>query len=128
AGPPRADDRLSRARTRHHDWGRAPNQPVSPGRRDRSTRAMTAPSDPSRARRLVLAYGWNATAYQILNPGIDHWFSAAGDAVVGYVRRHRVRVVAGAPVCAEDRLAGVVDEFGAAARLHGDRVCYFGAE
>ncbi|MEO8452525.1 MAG: DUF2156 domain-containing protein [Gemmatimonadota bacterium] len=89
---------------------------------------MTVPPEPSRARRLVLAHGWNATAYQILNPGIDHWFSAAGDAVVGYVRRHRVRVVAGAPVSAEERLPAVVEEFAAAARRQGDRVCYIGAE
>ena len=27
------------------------------------------------ARELVMSYGWNATCYQILNPGIEHWFS-----------------------------------------------------
>ena len=27
------------------------------------------------ARELVLRYGWNATAYQIINPGIELWFS-----------------------------------------------------
>ncbi|MGH7621388.1 MAG: phosphatidylglycerol lysyltransferase domain-containing protein, partial [Gemmatimonadaceae bacterium] len=80
-----------------------------------------------RARELVLSYGWNATAYQILNPGIAHWFSVANDAVVGYARHRRVRVVAGAPVCAPERLQSVVAEFAADARAHGDRVCYFGA-
>lgn len=79
------------------------------------------------ARDLVMAYGWNATAYQIINPGITHWFSARGDAVVGFVRSHGVRVVAGAPVCARDRLAEVAQEFEAHARAAGDRVCYFGA-
>jgi lysylphosphatidylglycerol synthetase-like protein (DUF2156 family) len=59
------------------------------------------------ARDLVLAHGWNATADQILNPGIRHWFAAAGDAVVGYVTEGRVRVVAGAPVATEARLAAV---------------------
>jgi len=81
----------------------------------------------ARARELVLEHGWNATAYQILNPGIAHWFSRAGDAVIGYVRRSGVRVVAGAPVCAPDRLRDVVAEFAADARATGDRVCYFGA-
>jgi phosphatidylglycerol lysyltransferase len=81
----------------------------------------------ARARELVMAFGWNATAYQIINPGIAHWFSARGDAVVGYVPRHGVRVVAGAPVCARDRLASVVAEFDAHARAAGARVCYFGA-
>jgi phosphatidylglycerol lysyltransferase len=81
----------------------------------------------ARARRLVLAHGWNATAYQILNPGITHWFSRDGEAVVGFVRHAGTRVVAGAPVCREDRLAEVVEEFSASAAAAGERVCYFGA-
>ncbi|AHG91273.1 Lysylphosphatidylglycerol synthetase, domain of unknown function DUF2156 [Gemmatirosa kalamazoonensis] len=81
-----------------------------------------------RVRELVLAHGWNATAYQIVNPGIQHWFAAGGDAVVGYVRHARTRVVAGAPVCAADRLASVVEEFERASTAAGDHVCYFGAE
>jgi len=32
-----------------------------------------------RARKLVLEYGWNATAYQILNPGLKLWFPRAVD-------------------------------------------------
>ncbi len=85
-------------------------------------------TDVDRARTLVLRHGWNATAYQILNPGIAHWFSAAGDAVLGYARFHGVHVVAGAPICAADRLAGVVDEFEREVRGVGHHVCYFGAE
>lgn len=80
-----------------------------------------------RARELVLRHGWNATAYQILNPGIALWFAAGGDAVIGFVRRSGVRVVAGAPVCAPERLRDIVGEFAADARGAGDRVCYFGA-
>ncbi|HST07694.1 MAG TPA: DUF2156 domain-containing protein [Gemmatimonadaceae bacterium] len=81
----------------------------------------------ARARQLVLEYGWNATAYQILNPGIALWLSEAGDAVVGYVRHRRTLVVAGAPVCALDRLDAVFAEFLAYASSRGNRVCYFGA-
>lgn len=84
-------------------------------------------TDFTRARRLVRAHGWNATAYQILNPGISHWFSSAGDAVVGFVEHAGTRVVAGAPVCAADRLMEVVAEFGVAARVARRQVCYFGA-
>jgi phosphatidylglycerol lysyltransferase len=80
------------------------------------------------ARSLVLRHGWNATAYQVVNPGIAWWFSSEGDAVIGFVRRHGVRVVAGAPVCAGHRLAAVVDAFEAEAADAGERVCYFGAE
>lgn len=80
------------------------------------------------ARELVRAYGWNTTCSQILNPGIRHWFSQEGDAVVGYVRRAGVRVVVGAPVCAEERLDDALDEWHADADRARDGVCYFGAE
>ncbi len=88
---------------------------------------QSAPPDVMRARALILRNGWNATAYQILNPGFALWFSAAGDAVVGYVRRVGVNVVAGAPVCAVERLTAVHEEFVEASRAMGSRVCYFGA-
>lgn len=76
-----------------------------------------------RARQLVLRHGWNATSYQILNPGINLWFSADGSAVTGYVESHGVRVVAGAPICADDRLPEVARDFESAAP--GANVCYF---
>ena len=85
-------------------------------------------ADVERARALILEHGWAATAYQILNPGISHWFSASGDAVLGYARFHGVYVVAGGPVCAEPRIEMVVDEFEREARADGSHVCYFGAE
>ena len=86
------------------------------------------PDDLVRARALILRYGWNSTVYQILNPGIRLWFSAAGDAVVGYSAQRGVQVVVGAPVCAETRLAEVAREFEAAASRKGARVCYFSSE
>ena len=36
---------------------------------------MLSDSEHEKARALVLRFGWNATAYQILNPGIELWFS-----------------------------------------------------
>ncbi len=106
-----------------------------PGGARRAPRgAVPAPPDPrrpdpawARARALVMAHGWNAVAYQILNPGIDRWFAAAGDAVVGYASYAGTRVVAGGPVCAVERVAAVADEFAADARGRGERVVYFGA-
>src|SRR5215475_1765420 len=80
------------------------------------------------ARELVLRYGWNATAYQIINPGIELWFSPTCEAVIGFVRAHNTLVVAGAPVCANERLADVATEFERDAWRGGKRVCYFGAE
>lgn len=82
----------------------------------------------ARARELVLSYGWNSTAFQIVNPGIRRWFSAEGDAVVGFVPAGGFRVVAGAPVCSAERLPQVASEFEAAARNEGEEVCYFCAE
>jgi phosphatidylglycerol lysyltransferase len=86
------------------------------------------PLDIQRVRELVLRYGWNTTAYQILNPGISHWFAAAGDAVLGYVQHFGARIVAGAPVCAQVRLAEVAAEFERDSATDGWRVCYFCAE
>ena len=80
-----------------------------------------------RARHLVMTYGWNATVYQILNPGMTLWFSQSVDGVVGYVPYRRIWVVAGAPVCDEARLSEVIEEFESAAARRGRRVCYFGA-
>ncbi|HEU4700590.1 MAG TPA: DUF2156 domain-containing protein [Gemmatimonadales bacterium] len=96
------------------------------------------PDELARTRELVLTYGWNTTVYQILNPGMTRWFAppdgadGAGprdpDAVVAFRRYHRVRVVAGAPVCAAGRLAAVAAAFEREAQAQRQRVCYFGAE
>lgn len=80
------------------------------------------------ARRLVMEYGWNATAYQIVNPGISLWFAHGDDAVIGYVERRRTRVVAGGPVCAAARVTEVVSEFERQCAAEHFHVCYFGAE
>jgi len=80
------------------------------------------------ARELVLSYGWNSTCYQILNPGIEHWFSSLRRGVAGYTRRHGVLLVAGAPVCALESLREVCREFEGFARRQGCHVCYVCAE
>jgi phosphatidylglycerol lysyltransferase len=89
--------------------------------------ATSADGERETARALVLQHGWNATAYQILNPGIDLWFSAGRDAVVGFVNYNDTLVVAGAPVCALARLESVAAEFVEDAHARRQRVCYFGA-
>jgi phosphatidylglycerol lysyltransferase len=80
-----------------------------------------------RARNLVMRYGWNVVSYQILNPGMDLWFSRRHEAVIGYIRRHGVRVVAGAPICDEKNLREVVQEWESEAKRAGESVCYFAA-
>lgn len=89
----------------------------------------SAPSETlDRVRELVTRWGWNATAYQILNPGIERWFSAEGDAVVGFVTYGGFRVVAGSPVCPPERLAAVIEEFESASRERRLATCYFAAD
>ena len=79
-------------------------------------------------REIILAQGWNSTSYQVFNPGIEHWFSAARDSVVGFVSCGKVRVVAGAPICEFARLKDVSDEFETDAARDNKKVCYFCAE
>jgi phosphatidylglycerol lysyltransferase len=79
------------------------------------------------ARALVMRHGWNAVAYQILNPGMRRWFSRAGDVVAGYAPFAGTWVVAGAPVCAPERLATAAAELEADAAARDARVLYFGA-
>jgi phosphatidylglycerol lysyltransferase len=80
--------------------------------------------DRARARELVMTYGWNTTAYQILNPGLQHWYAPDVPAVVAYTRRHNVLLVAGAPVCAAEVLGSVIASFERFAGEQGCSVCY----
>lgn len=117
--PPRlatAGAYISRIRSLAHTPQRSRPVPAAP-----ADRAWLA------ARDLVLRYGWNAVAYQILNPGMRLWFSGAGDAVAGYASFGRVRIIAGAPVCRPERLRDVALELEADAATHGERVVFFGA-
>lgn len=74
-----------------------------------------------------MAHGWNTTAYQILNPGISHWFCSDVPAVIGYKRCRNVFIVVGDPVCALEALPRVVGRFEEFARERNCRVCYFAA-
>lgn len=74
-----------------------------------------------------MRYGWNAVAYQILNPGFTHWFSPSGDAVAGYVKRSGRWIIAGAPICARKNLPKTIEQLESDARADNCRICYFGA-
>lgn len=88
----------------------------------------TPSTDWARARDLVLRHGWNTTAYQILNPGFEHWFDPSGEAVAGICRAPGVWVVGGAPVAAEARLGEVAARLEAEAGAAGAHVCYLAAQ
>jgi phosphatidylglycerol lysyltransferase len=81
-------------------------------------------TDTERARQLILKHGWNSTAYQILNPGIEYWFHPSIPAVVGLVRESWRWIAAGAPVCSKTDLRTVTIDFENAAQRDGCRVCY----
>ncbi len=79
-------------------------------------------------RNLILRYGWNTMSYQILNPGISHWFSERRDAVIGYVETGTYIIAAGSPVSSEERLEDVVLEFFGFVKALKKKVCFFGAQ
>lgn len=91
------------------------------------------PSKPAQdaTRRRVLAvlrrFGWNATSFQILEPGFEYWFYGE-DACVAYVDTGRAWVAAGAPVAAETALTEIALAFMRAAREQGRRAVFFATE
>ncbi len=77
---------------------------------------------------LLWNYGWNTFSYQIVNPGMCRWYSSDGGAVVGYVPAAGYHIVAGAPICAGERLGAVALAFERMSAVAGKRVCYVGAQ
>ncbi|MCP3139730.1 DUF2156 domain-containing protein [Pyxidicoccus xibeiensis] len=86
------------------------------------------PDERPRVLELLRQYGWNATSFQVLQPGFHYWFDPAGDACVAYVDTGGAWVAAGAPIASEERLPHVAGAFQAAAREAGRRVCFFATE
>jgi phosphatidylglycerol lysyltransferase len=89
---------------------------------------VRAPAESERAQVLALlrAFGWNATSFQILEPGLRYWFAPGG--CVAYVDTGRAWVAAGAPLASEQQMACVADGFVSAARAEGRRSLFFATE
>jgi phosphatidylglycerol lysyltransferase len=66
--------------------------------------------DRARVLSLVRRFGWNATSFQVLEPGYRYFFSD-GDACVAYVDTGRAWVAAGAPLADDARFADVSAAF-----------------
>ena len=62
------------------------------------TNAAESAGQRARALQLLKRYGWNATSFQVLEPGVCYWFDPAREACVAYVDTGRAWVVAGAPI------------------------------
>ncbi|HVT10184.1 MAG TPA: DUF2156 domain-containing protein [Polyangia bacterium] len=98
----------------------------------------------SRALALLRRHGWNATSFQILEPGFRYWFASTegsaqrshrgtiaapeDDACVAYIDTGRAWVAAGAPIAAPDAVLAVAQQFVTAAAAQGRRACFFGTE
>ena len=95
--------------------------------------ASDAPSTAVREQVLALLrrHGWNATSFQTLEVGFRYFFDPPDgepDACVACVDTGQAWVVAGAPIAAPERLAGVIERFSVAARAARRRVSIFAAE
>jgi phosphatidylglycerol lysyltransferase len=80
-----------------------------------------------RALNLLRKFGWNATSFQVLEPGFSYWFYGE-DACIAYVDTGRAWVVAGAPIASQDALSLVADRFVSEARRRRRRVAFFATE
>jgi phosphatidylglycerol lysyltransferase len=76
---------------------------------------------------LLERHGWNATSFQILEPGFRYWFDG-DDACVGYVDTGGAWVAAGPPIAPQDQLAAVSERFVLAAQAAGRRASMFATE
>ena len=72
-------------------------------------------------------HGWNATSFQVLEPGFHYWF-ADEDACVAYVDTGRAWLAAGAPLTDPGRLREVAERFHRSAVEAGRRIAFFGVE
>jgi len=89
---------------------------------------VVEPDDRARVLALLKRHGWNATSFQILEPGFRYWFDGDDDACVGYVDTGNAWVVAGAPVAPPEAVSRVSERFLAVARDANRRVCWFATE
>jgi len=85
--------------------------------------------DPERRRVLAVLrrHGWNATSFQVLEPGFRYWF-ADDDACVAYVDTGRAWIAGGAPLTEARRLRAVAEEFHRAAASSDRRAAFFAVE
>jgi len=98
--------------------------PVATQRKSREAEAALQARRQARVLALLRRYGWNATSFQVLEPGLRYHFDGR-DACVAYVDTGRALVVAGAPIAPEERVGEVAARFASFARRCGRRVRFF---
>jgi phosphatidylglycerol lysyltransferase len=86
-------------------------------------------SEHERVHALLQRHGWNATSFQVLEPGFQYWFDPLDETgCVAYVDSRDAWVAAGSPIAAEAALGAVAARFVEAARRAGKVACFFGTE
>ena len=103
---------------RRSAWADAPTQRV--------TKPATDQHD--QAKWLLERFATHAVSAQLMNTGLQHWFSANGHAVIGYVDVLGTRVTAGPPVCAPCKLADAARAFVSDTKRGGKKSCFFGVD
>ena len=100
-----------------------------------SQRAHQLKRDDARALTLLERHGRTATAFQVLAPGMQHWFTNGSDTngnedsgMVGYADIGSAWVVAGEPIASRERTIPVAEEFVVHAEANGKRVAFFATE
>lgn len=83
--------------------------------------------DDERALALLQQFGRIGTAFQVLSPGLLHWFDDA-PGMVAYIDTGGAWVAAGEPICASAHAADVAHRFVLAAQSRGRRASFFGTE
>lgn len=76
----------------------------------------------------VQRYGYNVTAFQVLEPGFLYWFAPDGAGAVAYVDTGGAWVAGGAPLAPGEKLAEVAQRFMEAAAASGRRACFVAVE
>jgi phosphatidylglycerol lysyltransferase len=85
------------------------------------------PEEAPRLLALLRRFGWNATSFQVLEPGFRYWFDG-DDGCVAFVDTGGAWVAAGTLIAVAERLREVVGRFVAAARAKGRRAVFFAVE
>ncbi len=80
-----------------------------------------------RVLQLVQRHGWNATAFQTLEPGYQYLFHG-DNACVAYVDTGGAWVAAGAPLATAGVMRAAAERFALAARAQGKRCAFFATE
>ncbi len=83
-------------------------------------------TDLQHLKKLLTLYGRNVHSFQVLEPGLEVWFSSDGEGAVAYLDAGGYRVALGAPLGPDARRLDLSLEFDREARREGRKAVFFG--